>query len=111
MAEGIGPLDLVLHEGEVLGVAGLMGSGRSRLLHVIAGARPSNGEMRRAHRGYHPRSTSDGVAAGVGLVPEDRKTQALLVDSPIRWNVTLAVVKRILLEAPCPQLPSRPDRS
>ena len=96
MAEGIGPLDLLLHEGEVLGVAGLMGSGRSRLLHVIAGARPSTrGEMRLGPSRYHPRSTSDGVAAGVGLVPEDRKTQALLVDSPIRWNVTLAVVKRI----------------
>ena len=95
-AEGLGPLDLALRPGEVLGVAGLMGSGRSRLLQVVMGARASTGgEMRLGGAPYHPRSPADGAAAGVGLVPEDRKTQALLVDAPIRWNVTLAVLRRI----------------
>ncbi|MGC8626563.1 MAG: sugar ABC transporter ATP-binding protein [Acidimicrobiales bacterium] len=95
-AQGLGPIDLVVRQGEVVGVAGLMGSGRSRLLHVLAGARPSTkGEMRLGSSAYRPRNTSAAVAAGVGLVPEDRKTQALLVDSPIRWNVTLAMLKRI----------------
>ncbi len=95
-AEGLGPLDLAVREGEIVGVAGLMGSGRSRLLHVIAGARPStHGEMRLSNSRYRPRNTCDAVAAGVGLVPEDRKAQALLLDSPIRWNVTLAVLRRI----------------
>ena len=73
-----------------------MGSGRSRLLHVVMGARASTrGEMRLAGARYRPRSPADGSAAGVGLVPEDRKTQALLVDAPIRWNVTLAILRRI----------------
>jgi ribose transport system ATP-binding protein len=95
-AEGLGPLDLSVLPGEVLGIAGLMGSGRSRLLGVVMGARPSTGgEMRLAGAIYHPRSPADAAAAGVGLVPEDRKTQALLVDAPIRWNVTLAVLRRI----------------
>jgi ABC-type sugar transport system ATPase subunit len=95
-AEGLGPLDLELLPGEVLGVAGLMGSGRSRLLGVVMGARASTGgEMRLGGAIYHPRSPADAAAAGVGLVPEDRKTQALLVDAPIRWNVTLAVLRRI----------------
>jgi len=95
-AEGLGPLDLALRPGEVLGVAGLMGSGRSRLLHVVMGAQPSTGgEMRLGGSSYCPRSPSNGAAAGVGLVPEDRKTQALLVDAPIRWNVTLAILRRI----------------
>lgn len=95
-AEGLGPLDLALRPGEVLGVAGLMGSGRSRLLHVVMGARASTrGEMRLAGESYRPRSPADAAAAGIGLVPEDRKSQALLVEAPIRWNVTLAVLRRI----------------
>jgi ribose transport system ATP-binding protein len=95
-AEGLGPLDLALRPGEVVGVAGLMGSGRSRLLHVIMGARAStHGEMRLAGEKYRPRTTADAVSAGVGLVPEDRKSQSLLVDAPIRWNVTLAILRRI----------------
>jgi ribose transport system ATP-binding protein len=95
-AEGLGPLDLRLRPGEVVGVAGLMGSGRSRLLHVVMGAQPStHGEMRLAGAPYRPRSAADGAAAGVGLVPEDRKSQALLMDAPIRWNVTLAILRRI----------------
>jgi len=95
-APGLGPLDLAVRPGEVLGVAGLMGSGRSRLLHVVMGALASSGgKMRLAGVSYHPRQPTDAVAAGVGLVPEDRKTQALLVDAPIRWNVTLAILRRI----------------
>jgi ribose transport system ATP-binding protein len=95
-ADGLGPLDLELRPGEVVGVAGLMGSGRSRLLHVIMGARAStHGEMRLDGATYRPRSAAHGAAAGVGLVPEDRKSQALLVDAPIRWNVTLAILRRI----------------
>lgn len=42
-AEGLGPVDLTVHEGEILGIAGLMGSGRSRLIHTVAGAQPSTG--------------------------------------------------------------------
>jgi ribose transport system ATP-binding protein len=95
-ADGLGPLDLTLRPGEVVGVAGLMGSGRSRLLHVVMGARSTTGgEMRLAGARYRPRSAVGAVAAGVGLVPEDRKTQALLADAPIRWNVTLAILRRI----------------
>jgi ribose transport system ATP-binding protein len=95
-AEGLGPIDLEVRAGEVVGVAGLMGSGRSRLLHVIMGARASTGgAMELAGHAYHPHSASDGVAAGVGLVPEDRKVQALLADAPIRWNLTLVALRRL----------------
>ena len=69
-ADGLGPLDLALRPGEVVGVAGLMGSGRSRLLHVVMGARPSTGgEMRLGGAAYRPRSAADGAAAGVGARP------------------------------------------
>jgi ABC-type sugar transport system ATPase subunit len=95
-AEGLGPLDLSVGAGEVVGVAGLMGSGRSRLLHVLMGAIPATaGQMLLAGKEYRPRNTADAVLAGVGLVPEDRKVQGLLVDSSLRWNGTLAVLRRI----------------
>ena len=94
--ENFGPIDLTVGSGEIVGVAGLMGSGRSTLLHLLLGARRTTaGGMTLAGEAYHPRDTSEGVKAGVGLVPEDRKAQALLLDSPIRWNITLAVLKRI----------------
>jgi ribose transport system ATP-binding protein len=95
-AEGLGPLDLSLRRGEVVGIAGLMGSGRSRLLHVVMGARAStSGEMKLDGASYHPRSPLDAVNAGIGFVPEDRKTQGLLIDASIRWNITLAILRRI----------------
>ena len=73
-----------------------MGSGRSRLLHVLMGAIPSTaGQMLLAGKAYRPRDTADAVRAGVALVPEDRKVQGLLVDSSLRWNGTLAVLRRI----------------
>ncbi|RAG84340.1 sugar ABC transporter ATP-binding protein [Streptacidiphilus pinicola] len=94
-AEGLGPVDLELRAGEIVGVAGLMGSGRSRLLHTIMGAQPrTGGEVELGGRPFHPRHPADAVAAGIGLVPEDRKEQSLLLQHPVRWNATLATLRR-----------------
>ncbi|HEY5457562.1 MAG TPA: sugar ABC transporter ATP-binding protein [Acidothermaceae bacterium] len=95
-ADGLGPVDLELHAGEILGVAGLMGSGRSRLIHTVAGAQPSTGgSMELSGRLYTPRSAGDGAAAGIALIPEDRKEQSLVPFQPIRSNVTVSVLRRI----------------
>jgi len=95
-AVGLGPIDLRVRSGEILGVAGLMGSGRSRLLHALMGAMPvTGGSMRLAGKPYAPRHPADAVRAGVGLVPEDRKHQALLLDHPVRWNISLASLPRM----------------
>lgn len=89
-ADGLGPVDLTVHEGEVVGVAGLMGSGRSRLLHTVFGAQPATqGTMTVGGRRHRPRHPKDSISAGITLVPEDRKEQSLLADAPIRWNVSL----------------------
>ncbi|MFG3224817.1 sugar ABC transporter ATP-binding protein [Kitasatospora sp. NPDC048194] len=94
-AAGLGPVDLELRAGEVVGVAGLMGSGRSRLLHTLMGAQPrTGGEVELNGRRFRPRHPADAVAAGIGLVPEDRKEQALLLRHPVRWNATLATLRR-----------------
>jgi ribose transport system ATP-binding protein len=95
-AAGIGPVDLRVRRGEILGVAGLMGSGRSRLIHALMGSIPATGgTMRLVGEPYTPRHPADAVAAGVGLIPEDRKHQSLLLDAPVRWNISLAALPRI----------------
>ncbi|MFE9425622.1 sugar ABC transporter ATP-binding protein [Kitasatospora sp. NPDC006697] len=94
-ADGLGPVDLELKAGEIVGVAGLMGSGRSRLLHTIMGAQPrTGGETGLNGRPFHPKHPAEAVAAGIGLVPEDRKEQSLLLQHPVRWNATLATLRR-----------------
>jgi ribose transport system ATP-binding protein len=95
-ADGLGPLDLEVRAGEIVGVAGLMGSGRSRLLHTLMGAQPrTGGSVTFEGRDFRPRHPADAVEAGIGMVPEDRKVQSLLPAHPVRWNVTLSTLRRI----------------
>jgi ABC-type sugar transport system ATPase subunit len=95
-AAGLGPVDLEVHAGEIVGVAGLMGSGRSRLIHTVAGAQPATGgEMFLRGRRYAPRDPGAAGQAGIALIPEDRKEQSLVTFAPIRANVTVSILKRI----------------
>jgi ribose transport system ATP-binding protein len=95
-ADGLGPVDLDIRAGEIVGVAGLMGSGRSRLIHTIAGAQPATGgTMWLNGRRYAPKNPGEGAAAGIALIPEDRKEQSLVPFAPIRSNVTVSILRRI----------------
>jgi ABC-type sugar transport system ATPase subunit len=95
-ADGLGPVDLQVYAGEILGVAGLMGSGRSRLIHTVAGAQPATGgSMRLGGESYAPHGPRAGAAAGIALIPEDRKEQSLVLFAPIRSNVVIPILKRI----------------
>jgi ribose transport system ATP-binding protein len=95
-ADGLGPVDLDVKAGEIVGVAGLMGSGRSRLLHTIMGAQPrTGGSVTFDGRDFRPRHPADSVEAGIGMVPEDRKVQSLLPAHSVRWNVTITTLRRI----------------
>jgi ribose transport system ATP-binding protein len=83
-----------VRHGEILGLAGLVGSGRSETLRAIVGAdRPASG---RVSRGDGPplviRGPHDAVRAGIGFVPEDRKTQGLCLTQSLRANLTLAAL-------------------
>jgi ribose transport system ATP-binding protein len=94
-APGLAPIDLTLNKGEVLGVAGLLGSGRSELLHAIYGAdRFARGEVR-LNGQLMRRSTGAAVAAGMALVPEDRFGQGLVPDFEIWRNMTLPALDRV----------------
>jgi ribose transport system ATP-binding protein len=88
-------VSLTVHSGEIVGVAGLVGSGRSELLETIYGARRAHaGRVLVAGRPLRPGSVSAAVRAGLGMAPEERKSQALLLGEPIYRNVTLAAFPR-----------------
>ena len=81
--------------GEVVGLAGLVGSGRSEILETVYGARRATaGTVSVAGRRLRRGSAVDAVAAGVGLSPEERKSQGLVLDEPIAMNVTLPSIPR-----------------
>ncbi|MDT7547574.1 MAG: ribose transport system ATP-binding protein [Actinomycetota bacterium] len=84
-------VSLTVRAGEIVGIAGLVGSGRSELLETIYGARASNaGEVRLDGRRLPRGRVTSAVRAGIGLAPEERKSQALILEDRIYRNVTLA---------------------
>ena len=95
-ADGLGPVDLEVRAGEIVGIAGLMGSGRSRLIHTVAGAQPATGGTMTVNgTRYSPRSPGDGTASGIVMIPEDRKEQSLVLFAPIKDNVTVSILRRL----------------
>jgi ribose transport system ATP-binding protein len=88
-------VSLTVGTGEIVGIAGLVGSGRSELLQTIFGARRADrGEVSVEGRSLRPGSVPASVRAGLGMAPEERKTQALLLWEPIYRNMTLASFAR-----------------
>ncbi|MER6135145.1 sugar ABC transporter ATP-binding protein [Streptomyces sp. NPDC001815] len=88
-------LDLTLRPGEIVGLAGLVGSGRSEILETIYGARkPTTGHIRVDGRQLKPGSVRAAVRAGLGLAPEERKAQALLMLESVTRNVSVSSMSR-----------------
>ncbi len=84
------PLSFELRRGEILGFGGLVGAGRTDLVRMIFGAdRADTGNIEVFGKEYRMRTPRAGVRAGLGLVPESRKDQGVLLDFPIRTNVTM----------------------
>jgi ribose transport system ATP-binding protein len=89
-------VSFALHRGEVLGLAGVLGSGRSSLARLIAGIEPATaGELRIRGEAVSIRKPSDAIAAGVALVPEARATQGIIPAHSVASNIVLAVLNRI----------------
>ena len=85
-----GGLSLAVHPGEIVGLAGLVGAGRSELLESLAGLRPlASGELRLGGQKFAPRSPADARRAGIALAPEDRKGCGLFLDLACTDNVGL----------------------
>lgn len=86
-------IDLAVARGEVVGIAGLVGAGRTELLETIFGIRRSaGGTIAVAGKPIRPGSVRAAVLAGMALVPEDRKRCGLFLESSVRENATLAAV-------------------
>jgi ribose transport system ATP-binding protein len=84
-----------VRHGEILGLAGLIGSGRTETLRAIFGAQPrKDGEIRVDGKTVVIRSPADAVRAGIALAPEDRKQDALLLAHSIKVNTTLNTLSR-----------------
>ncbi len=89
------PLDLSIRPGEIVGLAGLVGSGRSEILETIYGARkPTAGHVSVDGRPLRPGSVRAAVRAGLGLAPEERKAQALLMLESVTRNVSVSSMSR-----------------
>jgi L-arabinose transport system ATP-binding protein len=82
--------------GEVVGIGGLVGAGRSELAQAIAGnVAVHSGHVDVSGRRVRLRSPADALRAGIGFAPEERKAQALLLHRTVRDNVSLAVLERL----------------
>ena len=83
-------VDLSLMDGEIHGLAGLIGSGRTQIFETIFGLRPiEKGELRLDGAAHHMRGPVDAIEKGVALVPEDRQAQGLVLDHSIERNFSL----------------------
>ncbi|WP_140416612.1 ATP-binding cassette domain-containing protein, partial [Arthrobacter globiformis] len=92
-ANGISGLDLDVRAGEVVGLAGLMGSGRSELVRAIFGIdRITNGSVRVGGRDVKIRNPRDAIRAGIALVPEDRRMEGLVLDHSVETNSELPLI-------------------
>ncbi|MDG4893659.1 sugar ABC transporter ATP-binding protein [Mesorhizobium sp. WSM4976] len=86
---GAKDINLSVAAGEIVGLAGLLGSGRSEILHGIYGRVPAGGEIRVAGEPVAIGSPSDARAAGIALLTEDRKRDGLLFNLPVGANITI----------------------
>ena len=81
--------------GEVLGLAGLVGAGRSEIVETVFGARKADeGSVTVGGRRLRPGSVGSAVDAGVGLCPEERKSQALVLGNSVAHNISMATLTR-----------------
>lgn len=88
-------ITLSVRRGEIVALAGLVGAGRTEVARCLAGAdRPTAGTMLLAGRPYAPRSSADAIRQGVFYMPEERKTQGLVLGMTVGENVTLATLAR-----------------
>jgi ribose transport system ATP-binding protein len=84
-----------LHRGEILGLAGLVGSGRTELLQALAGAARIDGGRVSVHgRELTARTPRDSIDSGIALMPEDRKRQGLVLGMSVKHNIAFASLKK-----------------
>jgi len=95
-ASGVQGVTFDVRAGEVFGLAGLVGAGRTELARVLFGITPADtGEIRLNGEPIRPRNPQDAVARGIAYVPEDRRKHGVVLELPIAHNMTMAIHRRI----------------
>jgi ABC-type sugar transport system ATPase subunit len=93
---GFSDVSFALREGEVLGVAGLVGAGRSEVARALFGLDPgASGQISVRGRPVRVRDAATAISLGIGLVPEDRKRQGLVLSMTVLNNATLSILSRL----------------
>jgi rhamnose transport system ATP-binding protein len=93
---GVHGVTLEIHAGEVVGLAGLVGAGRTELARALFGISPADsGTVRLSGQLVHIDSPRSAIDQGIAYVPEDRRRHGIILDLPISSNMTLAVHQRI----------------
>ena len=94
--KGARDINFSLRKGEILGLGGLVGAGRTETARMIFGAAPmESGQIIVHGKEVSIHSPKDAVANGICLVPEDRKQQGVILSLPIRYNITLPIIKSV----------------
>jgi ribose transport system ATP-binding protein len=94
---GDSDISFELHKGEILGIAGLVGSGRTEMAQLITGAaRIQSGTIEVKGKTVKIKSPSDALANGIGLIPEDRKKEGCIQYNSVLFNVTLMCGKKYM---------------
>lgn len=89
-------INMHLNRGEILGLAGLVGAGRTELAKMICGdVKPDSGEIIVKGKPMKADSCADAVAMGIGLVPEDRKNEGVFLQYTIEWNIPVMALRNI----------------
>ena len=89
-------ISFALHNGEILGLAGLVGSGRTETAELICGAKKiEHGQISVKGKTLKINSPADAIQAGIGLIPEDRKDQGLILHNTVLFNTTLICLDRM----------------
>lgn len=105
-------VSLKLHAGEILGLAGLVGSGRTELARLLFGADSKDGgEIWVDGQKVDIQSPAQAIRHGIALVPEERRTQGLVLRMNVKENITLASLKKLWLRLRLPVLSSRKENA
>jgi rhamnose transport system ATP-binding protein len=89
-------ISFTVRAGEIVGLAGLVGAGRSEVARAVFGVDPyTQGSVKLGGRVIPPRRPTDSMRAGIALVPEDRRKQGLVVESGVGRNITLAIRREL----------------
>jgi rhamnose transport system ATP-binding protein len=93
---GVRRVSFAVRAGEIFGLAGLVGAGRTELARVLFGLTPADsGTIRLRNKPVKVRSPAQAVALGIAYVPEDRRRHGVILDLPVASNTTLAILKKV----------------